>query len=96
MTIAELNRKLNSLQKINKAKAQETATQNYILAILIGRSIASYFSNDIEMPPIEQAYPSLFSEAAEDTKQKKDEVKAELSALRFKQFAQSFNQRFKK
>ena len=46
------------------------------------------------MPPISEVYPSLFeNEAVEEEIQKK---KDELSALRFRQFAQSFNKRFRK
>lgn len=46
------------------------------------------------MPDISEVFPTLFD--SEEAKQRKQEKKAELSALRFKQFAQSFNQKFNK
>ena len=75
-------------------KAKEVAAHNYILANLTGRSIASYFSNEISMPPIEEVYPSLFAQKAEETAKTKAELKAELSALRFKQFADYHNNKY--
>lgn len=79
---------------MQKFEAQEKASYNYILADLIGRSIARIYSSANKMPPISEVYPSLFeNEAVEEEIQKK---KDELSALRFRQFAQSFNKRFRK
>lgn len=94
MTIAELNRYIASYGR-RKAEAQkEQAAQNYMLAVLIGRNVASYLSTDIEMPTLEEAYPSLFKEQAEEAKQRKEELITELSVLRFKQFANFHNKKF--
>ena len=46
------------------------------------------------MPPIEEVYPSLFAQKAEETAKTKAELKAELSALRFKQFADYHNNKY--
>lgn len=94
MTLAELIRYVESQKRRLKQAAQETATQNYILADLIGRSIGRIYSSSTKMPTIEEAYPTLFEGQAiqEEIQKKKDEM----SALRLKQFAQSFNKRFKK
>jgi hypothetical protein len=46
-----------------------------------------------KLPDLEEAYPSLFDDT--DRAEKKAEVKENLSALRFKQFALSYNKRFK-
>ena len=94
MTIAELNRRLKSYQRVKKAQAQESAAHNYILANLIGVSIASHLSSDITMPRIEEVYSTLFDEKAEETKQQKENLKAELSVLRFKQFANFHNKKY--
>lgn len=94
MTIAELERLLASRRRIEKLKAQERASYDYILADLVGRSIARIYNSSNNMPEISTVYPTLF-----DTKQieeQKSIKKAELSALRFKQFADSFNRRFQK
>lgn len=72
---------------------QEIASHNYILADLIGRSIARVYSSSNHMPDISEAYPTLFD--SKELEEKKAEKKAELSALRFKQFAASFNKKFK-
>lgn len=89
MTLAELERLLDSKRRTQKRQAQEKATFNYILADLIGRSISRLYSASNEMPDIATVYPTLF-----DTKQieeQKSIKKAELSAARFRQFANSFN-----
>lgn len=94
MTLAELTRFVESRKRQIKAEAQQQAFQNYILADLIGRSVARIYSSSNEIPSLKDAYPTLFDEESfdEEIQKKKDE----LSALRFKQFAQSFNNRFKK
>lgn len=94
MTIAELERYFASRQRMEKQRAQEKATFDYTLAELIGRSIARIYNSSNRMPDISEAYPSLFD--SQELAEKKQEKQAELSALRFKQFAQSYNQKFRK
>jgi hypothetical protein len=93
MTLAEINRAVEAKQKIQKEELQYKASMDYTLADLIGRSIARIHSSSAKMPTLAEAYPSLFDkeEVEENIQQKKDE----LYALRIKQFAQSFNSRFK-
>lgn len=93
MTIAELERAIKSKQRQLKLKAQEQATYDYILAELIGRSVARIYNSSNKMPEIAAIYPNLFDSA--EIEERKAQKKAELSALRFKQFANSYNQRFK-
>lgn len=93
MTFAELNRVFESKMRIKKIQEQEQASFDYILADLIGRSISRIYSSSNKMPSLSEAYPSLFSKEEEDNKIQ--EKKDELSALRFKLFAQSYNSRFK-
>ena len=92
MTIAELIRAIDSYKRQQKAKAQEKATFDYLLADMIGRSVARIHSNANTLPHISQVYPSLFD--SEDIQEKESEKKAQLSILRFKQFAQSYNKRY--
>ena len=87
MTIGEINRAIDSSVRRQKMKAQERASYDYILANLIGRSISRIYSSSARMPAISEAYPTLF-----DSEQEKQ---AELSAIRFKQFASSYNKKFK-
>lgn len=93
MTFAELTRAIASKQRVEKRKAQEQATYDYILAETIGRSIARLYSSSAKMPDIADVYPTLFDTQA--IQQRKQEQTAALSALRFKQFAASYNSRFK-
>ena len=92
MTIAELTRAMRSKNRIRKQQAQEKASYDYILADLIGRSIGRIYSSSTTIPEISEAYPSLFDD--KEIEEKKAAKKAELSALRFKQFAESHNKRF--
>lgn len=92
MTIAELERAFASKMRIDKQRAQEQATYDYVLADLIGRSIARIYNSANHMPDISEVYPTLFD--SQEIAEKKQEKKAELSVLRFKQFAQSHNKKF--
>ena len=93
MSVAELLRAVSSKKRQLKQQAQERASADYILADLIGRSVARIYSSSATIPSISEAYPTLFdTEAMEEQMATKRD---ELSALRFKQFAQSFNANFK-
>ena len=93
MTIAELERAIASKKRIMKVQAQEKASFDYILADLIGRSIGRIYSSTTKIPEISAVYPTLFN--SQEIEEQRAEKKAELSALRFKQFADSFNKKFK-
>ena len=92
MTLAELDRYFDSKKRIQKAQSQEKASFDYILAELIGRSISRIYSSSNQMPDISEVYPQLFD--SKEVEEQKREKRVELSALRFKQFATSFNKRF--
>lgn len=93
MTIAEINREIESKKRQQIEQAKEKASFDYILADLIGRSIARIHSSSNKLPSIAETYPSLF--VAEEIEAQQQKKKDELSVLRFKQFTQSFNKRFK-
>lgn len=94
MTIAEITRLAKSKQRTTITISKERAVFDYLLADLIGKSVSRIYSNSAKMPELYEVYPSLFEQ--EDIEEKKQEQRANLSALRFKQFAQSYNKRFKK
>lgn len=94
MTIAELERAIKSKQKQQRLAAQEKASYDYILADLVGRSIGRVYSSANKYPDISSVYPSLFD--SQEIEEKKAAQKAELSAIRFKQFATFHNSRIKK
>ena len=94
MTIGELSRAVRSKIRVQKHEARQKASYDYTLAQMVGRACGMAFGTvKTEFPEIASIYPTLFD--SEEEKQKKQEQKAELSALRFKQFADSFNQKFK-
>ena len=92
MTLAELTRLLESKRRMQKLQAQERASYDYILADLIGRSIARVYHSANTMPDISAAYPTLFD--GEEIRAQKAQKQAELSALRFMQFAQAHNKKY--
>ena len=94
MTIAEITRMAKSKQRTTITTSKERAMFDYLLADLIGKSVSRIYSNSARMPELYEVYPSLFEQ--EDIEEKKQEQRDTLSALRFKQFAQSYNKRFKK
>lgn len=94
MTLAEAIRAIESKKRVEKLRAQEKASYDYILADLIGRSVSRIYSSSARMPTIQEVYPSLFDDA--EIEEQKQQKKMELSALRFKMFAQSHNNKIKK
>ena len=70
----------------------EKASFDYIQAELIGRSIARLYSSSARMPQIQEVYPSLFDN--EEIEKQRQQKKMELSVLRFKTFAQTYNKKY--
>lgn len=93
MTIAEIGRAVASRARVEKHRAQERATYDYLLADLIGKSISRIYSSSARYPDIGTVYPTLFD--SEEIQEQKKIKQAELSAARFKQFADTFNKKFK-
>ena len=93
MTIAELKRAIEAKKRSQKREAEEKASYDYILADLIGRSIARIYNSSAKMPGIATVYPSLFNSA--ELEEQRAAKQAELSAARFKQFANFHNQKYK-
>lgn len=91
MTITELARAVESKKRVQKHEAQEKALFDYILADLVGRSFARVYSSSAKMPELHEIYPTLFE--SQQIEEKRQEKRNELSALRFKMFAKSFNER---
>lgn len=96
MTPAEVGRYVESRQRVMKREAKEQAARDWTLADLIGRSVARLYSKDAKMPEIWDAYPALFGEEKQAIEDAREKRRDELSAERFKQFAQSFSKRHNK
>ena len=93
MTIAELSRATESIKRVEKVRLQEKATLDYLLGDLVGRSIARIYSSSAKYPEIAEIYPTLFD--SQEIEEARAEKQAELSALRFRLFANSHNEKFK-
>lgn len=93
-TLAEIERAVSSKKRVMEREKKERAYFDYTLANAIGYSIGRLFDENNKYPDIEDIYPSIF-----DTKQHQEELQKkqdEITALRFKQWAESFNKNFKK
>lgn len=93
MTIGEVVRYIKAQEKIAKFRTQERASYDYILANLIAKGFSIAFGSKERYPTIDEVYPELFEDIRKAQQEKIEERKMELSALRFKQFAQSYNSR---
>jgi hypothetical protein len=94
MTFAEITRLIKAKHKAKRLESQEKASYDYILARLITKGTAIVLGDKSEFPSIDSVYSGLFDELREEQEEKMQESKAELSALRFKQFANSYNDKF--
>jgi hypothetical protein len=96
MTPAEIVRLAESKNRIRRIEAQERASFDYIQASLIVKGVSITLGSKDNFPSLEEAYPNLFDDLAEQKELAiTQEQKNILSTLRFKQFAQSYNSRFK-
>ena len=94
MTFAELERECASKRRMMRFQERERATYDYILASLIGRAVSSTMSSNVKYPDIHEVYPHIFTENKQKEIEKQEQIDM-LSALRFKQFAHSYNKKFK-
>lgn len=89
MTLAELDRYFKSKERQQKAAEQQKASFDYILANLIGLSVARAYNSQNKMPTMAEAYPSLFdSKAAQAAKEKQRFING------LTQFAKLHNKQF--
>lgn len=96
MTPGEVYRSVYSRQRVRRLEAQEKASYDYILANLIIKGVGMTLGSKGEFPTLEEAYPGLFDEVVEKRNEEIRNQKMNLSALRFRQFAQSYNDKFKR
>ncbi len=92
MTLAEVIRAIESHNRVKRAESQEKASFDYLLADLIGRSVSRIYGSSNKMPQLYECYPSLFD--AENIETQRKQKKDELSAIRFRQFANAYNKKY--
>ena len=95
MTPGEVIRLIDSRARVRKIEAQERASYDYILANLIVKGVGMTLGSKGSYPTLEEAYPGLFDDLAESREKELQERRTNLSALRFRQFAQSYNRKYK-
>lgn len=96
MTLGEVKRAIESKLRVDKVRAQERASFDYILSNLIGASIGCALDSNATMPPIEEVYGSLFAEKAKEKEEAILDAKTQLSIARFKQYATFHNNKINK
>lgn len=89
MTLAELERFFKSKARVLKTQERKQASYDYILADLIGRSVARVYNSSNKMPSISEAYPSLFTE--EEVKERRAELNRQRFMVGLQQFAHTHN-----
>lgn len=94
MTIGEVSRHIDSQNRCRRMEAQEKASYDYIQAQLIIKGVSLCLGAKDPFPDIYTAYPGIFDEVKQEQEQALEEKKINLSVLRFKQFAQTYNNKF--
>ena len=95
MTPEEVNRAIESKNRVKKLEAKEKASFDYILANLIGKNVSLVLGGKGSIPPIEEVYSGLFGDEKEEQAQAIQDKKTQLSILRFRQFAEAHNKNLK-
>lgn len=75
---------------------KERASFDYILASMISRGVQSAIVGGDGIPEISEIYSGLFNEDIENKKVNKQALKDELSALRFREYANFHNRKINK
>ena len=96
MTVGEVSRYINAQNKLKKIEAQERASYDYILANLIAKGISISLGAKDSFPSIYEVYSEVFDDVVKQKEEEQQEKIMQLSALRFRQFAQSYNNNRKK
>ena len=96
MTPAEITRSIESKNRVRKIESQERASYDYILASLITKGVSIVLGSKESFPQIQEAYRKLFDDLQEMREEEIEKKKIDLSVIRLKQFAQSWNNRFHK
>ena len=93
MTIAEVDRAVASKNRIKRQEEKERASFDYILASIIARGVQAAVVGGEGIPDITEVYGGLFEDDLREKNIKKQNLKNELSALRFKEYANFHNKK---
>lgn len=95
MTVGELERFIDSVRRMEVHRLKERATMDYTHALLVGRAMRGS-TEENPFPDLYEVYPKLFLEELAEKEEAERELQDEISAIRFIQFAESFNSKFDK
>ena len=95
MTPAEIGRAVDSKNRLIKMEAKQKASYDYILASLIVKGVSICLGDKSAFPSMQEVYPNLFDDLITEQAERIQKQKEALSTIRFRQFAQSYNERFK-
>lgn len=93
MSLAEINRQVDSFNRVYKNKLRERAVMDYKLADLICISVSRLMSSENNMPQFYEVYSDLLEK--EGVEQMKQEQLDKLSVARFMTYAAAHNLKFK-
>lgn len=96
MTIGEVERVIKSKNRVKRIEEKERAAYDYILANMIARGVSAAIVGGDGIPSINEVYGSLFEENQKQKQDEKQNIRNELSVLRFKQYANFHNNKMKK
>lgn len=95
MTPREVLRAIKSKRRVKELELQEKATFDYIQAQLITKGFSIVMGSKDSFPQIQDVYTGVFTNLVKEQEAKIQEQKNNISAIRFKKFAQSFNNNLK-
>ena len=95
MTPREVMNSIKSKRKVKELELQEKATFDYIQAQLIIKGVGIALGSKQNFPTIYEVYNGIFDNVIKEQEEKIQAQKNNVSAIRFKKFAQSFNNRLK-
>jgi len=93
MTLAEINRAIDSKKRVMEIEAKQQAISDYLLADLIGYSVGRIHNKKNKMPTLEEAYPTLFRTAEDQERIEQNRI--EKFKAQLIQFTNSHNNKFK-
>lgn len=93
MTYKEIIETIKAYNRRKKADMQFQASIQYRLADLIGASVGRLLDDKIKLPPIEEAFPTLFDDIIEKQTRKQQDWR--IMKERMKDFASQHNKKNK-
>ena len=92
MTLAEIERFMQSFKRREDRRLREKAMFDYKLAELIGLSCGRFWAKNLQYPEIFEAYPNIYQK--EEVLEQREKARMEKSIERLKEFVKQHNKQF--